>query len=144
MDHVSLRARSCTHVADVGTLYDGFDALDLQYGPGYRTLVQGWSSSASALASLRAHVHESTRLHPAELDDSLCLNAAVASTNDSSNETALPFAVDDALLLPMPVKGKLYAVRSPRILAITAIVHPMSPFSTRDVLVCAGGGERQG
>ena len=32
----------CTSAADIATFYDAFDANGLQYGPAYRTVVQGW------------------------------------------------------------------------------------------------------
>ena len=82
---------------DVGALYDGFDAVGLQYGPGYRTLMHVWGASSSAFARLHARsTHEGTTVHPADLDDALCLSAIIAS--GASGETRLPFAVDDALL----------------------------------------------
>ena len=38
-----------------GALYDGFDAVGLQYGPGYRTLEHAWGSGVGvAAARLRA------------------------------------------------------------------------------------------
>ena len=94
---------------DVRALYDGFDAAGLQYGPGYRTLVQAWGGAINALARLRARsTHEGTQVHPADLDDALCTSAIVASSR-GDGETRLPFAVDDALLRGAP--GELWAVR---------------------------------
>ena len=105
VDRVWLRALA--HAADVGALYDTFDAAGLQYGPGYRTLMNAWGDTSNALARLRARVtHERTGLHPADLDDTLCTSAMIAS----SGETRLPFAVDDALL--QGALGELWAVRS--------------------------------
>ena len=96
--------------ADVGALYDGFDAVGLQYGPGYRTLVQAWGDGAShALARLRIRwAQEGTQVHPADLDDALCTSGAL--TSGGGGETRLPFAVDDALL--QGVQSELWAVRS--------------------------------
>ena len=95
-DHASLRTPS--RAADVGALYDGFDALGLQYGPGYRTLVQAWGGASSAVARLRARsTHEGTQVHPADLDDALCTGGAMRSSG-GGGETRLPFAVDEARL----------------------------------------------
>ena len=108
IDHASLRAP--TGAMDVRALYDGFDAAGLQYGPGYRTLVQAWGGAINALARLRARsTHEGTQVHPADLDDALCTSGAMASSG-REGETRLPFAVDDALLQGAP--GELWAVRA--------------------------------
>jgi hypothetical protein len=107
VDHASLRTLS--RVADVGALYDGFDAVGLQYGPGYRTLINMWGGASDALALLHARSPlEHTQVHPASLDDALCTSAAMASSGGRG--TRLPFAVDDALLQSAP--GELWAVRS--------------------------------
>ena len=106
VDHASLRVYS--RAADVGFLYDGFYAVGLHYGPGYRTLVQVWGSANTALAKLHERsTTEGTQVHPADLDDALCTSAAMAPSGDS--ETRLPFAVDVARLHGAP--GKLWAVR---------------------------------
>ena len=106
--HASLRAAS--RAVDIGALYDGFDAVGLQYGPGYRTLVRAWGGARSALARLRARsTHEGTQVHPADLDDALCTSGAIASSGGGDGETRLPFAVDDALL--QAAMGELCAVR---------------------------------
>ena len=90
-------------------LYDGFDAVGLQYGPGYRTLVRVWGGTSGALAFLRARsTREGTQVHPADLDDALCTSGVVASRS-GEGETRLPFAVDDALL--HGATGELWAVR---------------------------------
>jgi hypothetical protein len=107
VDCASLRAPS--RAADVGALYDGFDAVGLQYGPGYRTLVQAWGSVRTALARLHARsTHEGTQVHPADLDDALCTSGVIASSG-GDGETQLPFAVDDALL--RGARRALWAVR---------------------------------
>ena len=107
IDHAALRTLS--RAADVVALYDGFDAVGLQYGPGYRTLINAWGGASDALARLRARpTHEGTQVHPADLDDALCTSAAMASSG--GGETRLPFALDDALLQGAP--GELWAVRS--------------------------------
>ena len=86
-----------------------FDSIGLHYGPRYRTLVNVWGGASGALARLRARLtQEDTMVHPADLDDAFCTGNAIAS-NDS-NETRLPFAVDDALL--QGARGELWAVRS--------------------------------
>jgi acyl transferase domain-containing protein len=107
VDHSSRRTLS--RAADVGALYDGFDAVGLQYGPGYRTLVNVWGGESYALARLHTRsTHEGTQVHPADLDDALCTSATMASSGGS--ETRLPFAVEDALL--QSAMGELWAVRS--------------------------------
>ena len=94
----------------MAALYDGFDAVGLQYGPGYRTLVSSWGGPSDALARLRARsTHEGTQVHPADLDDALCTSVAMASS-DGGGETRLPFAVGNALL--HGALGELWAVRS--------------------------------
>ena len=107
VDHAALRPPAAA--ADVGALYDGFHAVDLQYGPGYRTLAQAWGAVSHALARLRARsTHEGTQVHPADLDDALCTGGVVASSG-RHGETRLPFAVDDAAL--RGAAGSLWAVR---------------------------------
>ena len=104
----SVRARSCARGASVDALYDGFDTVWLQYGPGYRTLLQAWSSTREALARLQSRsTHEGTRVHPADLDDALCAGALFASSGGGG--TRLPFAVDEAQLQSAP--GVPWAVR---------------------------------
>jgi NADPH:quinone reductase-like Zn-dependent oxidoreductase/3-oxoacyl-(acyl-carrier-protein) synthase len=107
VDHASLRTLS--RAADVAALYDGFDAVGLQYGPGYRTLINAWGGANDALARLRARsTHEGTQVHPADLDDALCTSGAMASSG--GGETRLPFAVDDAML--QGNTGELWVVRA--------------------------------
>jgi hypothetical protein len=106
IDHTSLRAPS--RASDVKALYDVFDTVGLQYGPGYRTLVQTWGCAINALARLRTRsTHEDTQVHPADLDDALCTSGVMASS-DGGGETRLPFAVDDSLLQGAP--GEPWAV----------------------------------
>ena len=47
IDHASVRSYSCTHAADVSTLYATFDTSGLQYGPGYRTLENAWAGGVA-------------------------------------------------------------------------------------------------
>ena len=107
-------ARSCkrggAHAVDVSAVYAGFDAAGLQYGPGYRTLAQAWGgASTAAAARLRTRTSQhGTQVHPADLDDALCVSA-LASGGGSAGKTRLPFAVDGALLQGAP--GALWAVR---------------------------------
>ena len=106
-DHASVH--TLARAADVRALYDGFDAVGLQYGPGYRTLLSAWGGASDALARLCARAaHEGTQVHPADLDDALCTSAAMASSGGGA-ESRLPFAVDDAMLMGAP--GELWAVR---------------------------------
>ena len=106
-------AGRCGAPASVGALYDGFDAGGLQYGPGYRTLLQPWgggSVQASASARLQPRsTHDGTLVHPADLDDALCVSALTAADVGGGGDGArLPFAVDDALL--GGARGALWAV----------------------------------
>jgi acyl transferase domain-containing protein len=115
VEHASVR--SLSRAADVGALYDGFDAVGLQYGPGYRTLVNAWGGASDALARLRARsTHERSYVLPTHLDDALCTSAAMASSS-GGGETRLPFAVDGALLQGAP--GELWAVRSRNLRALS-------------------------
>ena len=109
VEHASMRSSVCVRAADVHTLYDGFDAAGLQYGPGYRTLVQAWGGGVEAAARLRQRVAwHALQVHPADLDDALCTTGVIAS-GGAHGETRLPFAVDDALL--QGATGMLWAVR---------------------------------
>ena len=99
--------------ADVSALYGRFDAVGLQYGPGYRTLREAWSGVGAAAARLRVRLtHEGTAVHPADLDDALCVGALV-SGGGAGGEARLPFAVDAAWL--QDARGELWAVRVPAI-----------------------------
>ena len=106
-------AGRCGAPASVSSLYDGFDAGGLQYGPGYRTLLQAWgggSGQASGAARLQPRsTHDGTLVHPADLDDALCAGLlAVADAGGGGDGTRLPFAVDDAQL--DGARGALWAV----------------------------------
>jgi acyl transferase domain-containing protein len=109
-DYVAVRGRTCPHTAEAGALYDMFHSVGLEYGPGYRTLSHLWGGRDNAAAA-RLHVRtqlQGTQVHPADLDDALCLGALI-SGGDGSSETRLPFAVDDARL--RGAASKLWAVR---------------------------------
>jgi hypothetical protein len=109
LDHAAVKGRSCARITHAGALYDGFHAVGLQYGPGYRTLVHAWGGMSSAVARLRARsTHEGTRVHPADLDDALCLGVLVGESGDG--QIQLPFAVDEARL--QGALGVLWAVRA--------------------------------
>ena len=112
VDHAALRAHRHACAADVCTLYEGLSLAGVQYGPGYRTLMQAFGG-VDALARLRARSTQAgTRVHPADLDDALCVSALVPSRSEGGGETRLPFAVDAALLNGAP--GELWAVRRAR------------------------------
>eukprot|EP00966_Prymnesium_polylepis_P091957 2128783-Prymnesium_polylepis.1 len=102
------RGRVCGHPAAVGGLYDSYNLVGLQYGPHYRTLAQAWVGSAAAAAQLQVRfMREGAVVHPADLDDALCVDALTSSSGDDG-ETRLPFAVDDARL--QGGAGELWAV----------------------------------
>mgnify|MGYP001464956353 CR=1 FL=1 len=49
-------ARSCALAALIGALYPDFHTVGLQYGPGYRTLVQAWGGASDAAGGSAASV----------------------------------------------------------------------------------------
>ena len=113
-------AEDGTKIVDVNRgCYDTFAAIGLQYGPGYRTLAQGWSGEVKAMARLQIRsVWEGTAVHPADLDDALCaISLAAGGGDDGDGVTRLPFAVDDARL--QAAVGGLWAVHIERVLAVT-------------------------
>ena len=84
--------------------------MGLQYGPCYRTLAQAWHGSGCATSVLRARAtYEGTAVHPADLDDALCVGALASGDGERDGATRLPFAVDDARL--QGGSGELWAVR---------------------------------
>ena len=108
-----MRARSCSSATHVSALYVSLNAAGLQYGPAYRTLVRAWGGDGDAQARLRARLHsEGTVVHPADLDDALCVGALIgrSSGGGGDGQTRLPYAVDDALLQSSP-SGELWVVR---------------------------------
>jgi hypothetical protein len=87
-----------------------FHSIGLEYGPDFRTVTHLWGgrdNAAAARLRVRSQL-QGMQVHPADLDDALCVGA-LTSSGDGSNETRLPFAVDDALL--RGAAGKLWAVR---------------------------------
>jgi len=112
VDKTSVRAGTCSSAAHVGALYASFDTTGLQYGPAYRTLVRAWGGDGGAQARLRARLaSEGTAVHPADLDDALCVGALIgrSSGGGGDGQTRLPYAVDDVLLQSAP-SGELWAV----------------------------------
>ena len=96
MDQARIRGGLCLHAAHVHGLYDDFYTRGLMYGPVFRTLTSVWSSgrgAATGRLTARDTPH-SVAVHPAHLDDALCLSG-VASTH---GETRLPFAVRETTL----------------------------------------------
>ena len=107
--HSPMRAFECLHAVDLGTLYDGFDAVGLEYGPAYRTLMQAWGSTNYSATRLQARlVRNEMLVQPSDLDDALCSNAIIGSKGNDG-EAKLPFALDYGLLRGAPSKG-LWAV----------------------------------
>ena len=112
IDQASTRGTACVHNADLHLLYEGFHALGLHYGPGYRTLLKAWRGSDMSAARLKARSRlHAAYAHPADLDDALGVGALV-SNGKSSSATPLPFAVETVRLQASPGKI-LYAVRAP-------------------------------
>ena len=107
VDHASSHSHSWS-AAHVGTIYDGCYVAGLQYGPRFRTLIQGWAGADNAAARLQARLtHDGTHVHPADLDDALCVGTLIDL--DPGNETRVPFAVGESRLQAAP--GGLMAVR---------------------------------
>ena len=109
-DYAAMRGRICPRTAEVGAFYDMYHNMGLEYGPGFRTVTHLWGgrdNAAAARLRVRSQL-QGTQVHPADLDDALRVGALTAG-GDGSNETRLPFAVDDALL--RGAAGKLWAVR---------------------------------
>ena len=119
VDHIQLRSGSCARAADVPALYDHFEAVALEYGPEYRTLTKAWlGADLVGVAQLRARAarrRHSVQVHPADLDDALCVAdlielGASEGENESDGETRVPFAVNTSRLRGL-VAGELWAVR---------------------------------
>ena len=112
VDYASMHSRASARAAHVATVYDNLHAQGLEYGPGYRTLGRAWSSFETAHARLQARTtQQGTDVHPADLDDALCLDQLLSMRSGAgSAETRLPFVVDDALL--QGTTSELWAVRS--------------------------------
>ena len=108
----SSRAGPAIHPATTKTLYEKFNASGLQYGPGYRGLIQAWSSkksSAVAAAMLCARrTSEALPLHPSDLDAALQLSRVAAGSHPGNGETRVPFSVRDATLRAAP--GRQWAI----------------------------------
>ena len=129
-DLARARGRSCTVAVHLVALYDGFGAVGLQYGPQYRTLADAWGGAGQSLAQLRARATQGgTLVHPADLDDALCVGAAARDTGGgggggsaADGETRLPFAIDDARL--EGAQGELWAVRVLPLCPILALLPP--------------------
>ena len=108
VEHASVRGRSCVHAAHACEVYDGYDAVGVQYGPGYRTLAHAWGGPQHAAARLQARWAKSgTHVHPADLDDALCVRVLAGPSREGNGETRLPFALDEASLQGVP--GGLWA-----------------------------------
>jgi hypothetical protein len=123
------RGCSCTVAVYLVALYDGFDATGLHYGPQYRTLADAWGGAGQSLAQLRARAtQEGTQVHPADLDDALCVGAAAwdteggGGTGGADGETRLPFAIDDARL--EGAQRELWAVRVLSPASLSLCSHP--------------------
>ena len=136
LSHVWLRGCSCASAVSVGALYAGFNAVGLQYGPSYRTLMQAWAGTARAAALLRVRsTQQGTQVHPADLDDALCMSA-LAAPSGGGGETRLPFAVDGALLQGAP--GQLRAVRRRRCACVPLLTSHAG--ADRYICVCSLAG----
>lgn len=126
IDNATLRSGQCLHSADLLALYDTFTASGLQYGPGYRTLAQAWGGNDAGAARLRMRItaHEAMTVHPADLDDSLCVGAVISARTQGGGETRLPFAVDNTRL--HGALGELWAVCYSRRVELVASYDPSS------------------
>ena len=111
VDLASVRATDCERAAHIDeNIYDWFAEVGLQYGPGFRTLLQAWGGVVQGTARLqaRATTRDGTKVHPADLDDALKVSALLPQgTGRADSETRLPFSVESALLQSAP--GALWA-----------------------------------
>ena len=53
VDHALMRVHSYATWPSASTLYNWFDTVGLQYGPGYRTLKDTWGDESAAAARLQ-------------------------------------------------------------------------------------------
>jgi len=113
MDACIARGSHGARAAAAVRLYDVFHSLGLQYGPAYRTLARVWEAGGTvAVGLLRARVlHQGTAAHPADLDDALCLSAAIpiVSLAGRDPQTRLPYAVDEFMMRGL-LRGEMWAV----------------------------------
>ena len=124
---VPVRAGHCARAAGIKEIYDGFSGSGLQYGRGFRTLVQAWGGANDGVAKIQARstMRMGTQVHPADIDDALCTIALMdVDMGSSKSETRLPFAVNEAHL--QGTLGQLWAVcRLPILTQIpSARTHP--------------------
>ena len=91
----ALRGLHGAHAVDTRTLYSSFDAVGLQYGPGYRMVASVWQRVQCVARLRRRHDWQVTQVHPADLDGALQLGVVAMG---SSGDIRLPFAVDRAAL----------------------------------------------
>ena len=112
-DEVPTRASVGVHATETSMLYVSLDAVGLQYGPGYRTLAHVWADKgAAAAARLQPRwAWHGTAVHPADLDDALCV--AIASSKVLS-VAHLPFAVEGAQLQKAHSRQWVVCARAPR------------------------------
>ena len=88
------RCPTCTRAVEIGSLYDNYFAVGLQYGPEYRTLKNGWATVQAAVVRLRARAaRHGTVVHPADLDDALCATMLL-ERREFGTMPQLPFAVE--------------------------------------------------
>ncbi|MGI5500428.1 SDR family NAD(P)-dependent oxidoreductase [Lentzea sp. CA-135723] len=78
---------------DVGGLYDGFDAIGLEYGPAFQGLKAAWRRDDEVFAeiSIDAEDTEAFGLHPALLDASLHA-VGLGEFFENTGQARLPFA----------------------------------------------------
>ena len=107
-----VRSRRCSRASDVPALYGHLRSSGLEYGPGFRNLSFAWRGDGGTAAGfLRARPNRGgTLVHPADLDDALCLTALTPAGGGGG--TRLPFAVDDARL--RSAAGRMWSVATPQ------------------------------
>lgn len=111
--HFQSTRGSLCHSELVAALYDEEFNTGLQKGPQYRTLENVWAHSRAtdgeSMGRLQARVsREALLVHPADVDDALCVSDLAGLRDVKGKLPSLPFTVDSAQL--WGGSGELWAV----------------------------------
>ena len=103
----ALVVAAASRLRDVAQLYERFHATGLQYGPQYRRLRAVWAMAdgGEGVGQLRRRTDlAGTAVHPADMDDAMCVSGAI----HPPNELGVPAAIDLACLAGAAAHGRLY------------------------------------